>query len=108
MGDKVFKKLYIFSAILIANFAIANEVVPNEELPPKSLFGNGKDWKKGFYGAPVIKISRLGSGVGVAVGGRVAFIVNRTMTFGAGGYGLITHSDLVLSGNSSGLYMGYG
>lgn len=95
--------------VLFSGRLVAEETTMDDHnQPPKSLFGNAKDCKIGGYGAPVIKVSQLGSGVGTTIGGRGAIIINRMVSIGAAGYGLVGHSNLSLGDNNSGVSMGYG
>ena len=80
----------------------------NQSSPPKTLFGDAKELRRGWYGAPVVKVIQIGSGVGTLIGGRGAIIFNRMVSVGGAGYGLVAHSNLTVAGNDSGISMGYG
>jgi hypothetical protein len=60
--------------------------------------------ESGWYGGPVLKVGGINNSPAVFVGYRGGWVINRTLSLGGGGYGLV--SDLYFSGNK--LKMGYG
>jgi hypothetical protein len=56
----------------------------------KTPIGGGV--KHGVYGGPALKVTQLYDGVGVMIGGRVAWVINRTLSIGAGGYGQVNNN----------------
>lgn len=60
--------------------------------------------ESGWYGGPVLKVGGISNSPAVFLGYRGGWVINRTLSLGGGGYGLV--SDLYFSGNK--LKMGYG
>ncbi len=51
----------------------------------------GGSIESSLFGAPVVKMSHIGASTGVLVGGRGGWIINKTLSVGAGGYGLVNN-----------------
>ena len=108
------KKIFWMMAIVMLNFAIANSQEKTEKSEPelKTLFG-GDEFRSSGYGGPQVKFTNINGELGILVGGRGAWTVNRTLSLGLAGYGLVTQHDAkyIDSANKSvegNINMGYG
>jgi hypothetical protein len=91
------KKIFWIMAIFMFSFQLSNaqeiqQAKQNEEPELKTLFG-GDGFKSSGYGGPQVKFSNINGDIGILVGGRGAWTVNRTLSLGLAGYGLITQHD---------------
>jgi hypothetical protein len=62
----------------------------------------------GGFGGPEVKFTQISDEFGVLVGGKGGWIVNHIFSIGAGGYGLVTQSPLVINNEERYLNFGYG
>ena len=53
----------------------------------------GGDIEHGVFGGPALKVTQFHDDVGVMIGGRGGWIINHTLSIGAGGYGQIDDVD---------------
>lgn len=60
---------------------------------PRTLFGSG-EFTSGGFGGPVAKVTSIDGNTSLLVGGRGAWVINKTIAIGGGGYGLVTPRTL--------------
>ena len=96
------RKLFLLCFIILPIFVLAEQ----ENQTTESLFGSEK-FTFGGLGGPIIKFSQLGNGVITTIGGRGLFTINRLISIGGGGYGMVAQSQLTLGGEEI-VKFGYG
>lgn len=90
---RLFWIMAIFMLSLNFGFADDNKNDSTKKEPEvKTLFGGG-EFRSGGYGGPQIKFTDIDGDLGVMVGGRGAWTINRTFSLGLAGYGLVTQHD---------------
>lgn len=97
------RKLFLLCFIILPIFVLAEQ----ENQTTESLFGSEK-FTFGGLGGPIIKFSQLGNGVITTIGGRGLFTINRLISIGGGGYGMVAQSQLTLGGQEEIVKFGYG
>lgn len=83
--------LFTLTSITTA-FAVEPEPVV-DTTKPRTLFGSG-DFTSGGFGGPVAKVTSIDGNTSLLVGGRGAWVINKTLAIGGGGYGLVTPRTL--------------
>ncbi len=91
------KKIFWMMAIFMLSFNLINaqetkQTEQSDQTELKTLFG-GDEFRSSGYGGPQVKFSSINGDIGVLVGGRGAWTVNRTLSLGLAGYGLVTQHD---------------
>lgn len=103
------KAFFALLFLLIAGALPAQEDFRDESDKDKdkqmeTLFNN--KYSFGGYGAPEIKFTTVNEKYGLMVGGHGGFILNHSLIFGGGGYGLTTNSRF--NDDTLNILMGYG
>jgi hypothetical protein len=82
----VFTHLITVGAFLAA---LATSSIAAEPDSIRTLFSSGT-FTSGGFGGPVLKLTSMFDNTSLLVGGRGAWVINRTFAIGGGGYGLVT------------------
>lgn len=94
-------------AVPFLHAATPDSTAPSEQPSTvKTVFGDAP-FTSGGFGAPVLKVGSVNGQMGLIVGGRGGWVVNKTFVLGGGGYGLVTHND-VTGLPKTNLQLGYG
>ncbi|MCU0330405.1 MAG: hypothetical protein MUC47_05435 [Candidatus Kapabacteria bacterium] len=76
----------------------------------RTLFSSGT-FSSGGFGGPVLKLTTMMDNTSLLVGGRGAWVINKTLAIGGGGYGLVTPRLLKAGATSdldTNMNLGYG
>ncbi len=98
-----------FAVLMLPFTLLAQEgdAAPAQD-PVKTLIPSD-DFTSGGFGAPVIKVGSIDGDVGVLVGGRGGWVINRTFVIGGGGYGWTQNMHMLSTfERDTGVSFGYG
>ena len=108
------KKFILMTAILFFSAYLGYSADENTNEPQlKTLLGDSGPIKHSGYGGPQVKFTSINKELGVLVGGRGAWTINRTFSLGLAGYGLVTrqnvnYTDMYNTNLTNNLNFGYG
>jgi len=90
------KRLFWIMAIslLSMNIMFAQERISEEERQVTTLFGD-TEFKSSGYGGPTFKLTSINNELGVMLGGRGAWTINKVFSIGLAGYGAVSQHNVL-------------
>ena len=101
------KNWFIYSIFFLSINVFGIKAEKNSAHGYETIFKENEFQTGGFVGSSV-KVSQIGNGVMTLLGARAGVVINDLFTVGAGGYGMLAHSNAQVGHKEETMRLGYG